>query len=53
MAIKKEQTEDKMIRKPAEDKEFFFPDYQITVKATSIEEAEKKVKAMQSKKSNQ
>lgn len=49
MAIEKAQN--KMISKEeAKTKEFFFPDYQITVTATSQEEAEQKLAEIINKK---
>jgi hypothetical protein len=49
MAIDKAQN--KMIeKKDAKTKEYFFPDYQITVSATSQEEAEQKLAEIINKK---
>ena len=50
MAI--EKSENKMLgkdtikNKAAEEREYFFPEHEITVKATSIEEAGEKLKAI-------
>jgi hypothetical protein len=46
-----EKAQNKMIEKEdVKTKEYFFPDYQITVTATSQEEAERKLSAIINKK---
>ena len=41
-----ETKNEKIVKKEAEELEFYFPDKGIVVKATSLEEAEKKYKSI-------